>query len=292
MPWTARTFIIATIAIAGIPPLAGFVSKDEILWSATRGGHFTILWLVGVLAAAMTAFYMTRQVILTFFGKFRGGEKMESHLHESPAVMWVPLVVLAMGSIFAGFLGWPHFLGGHNRIETFLHPAILAGTEAVAEAHEASVALEWTFMLVSVAVAVAGIFLAYRMYWEKPKGDEVVSGAWPGVHRVLYNKYFVDEIYGATVVSGTLGGARGLHWVDAEVVDGVVNGAATFTVGSGDLSSLADASLVDGAVNAVWRIFESVSGVFRRVQTGVLQNYALMMLVGVAVLVGFFYFYL
>jgi NADH-quinone oxidoreductase subunit L len=247
---------------------------------------------VGVLAAAMTAFYMTRQVVLTFFGKFRGGEKMESHLHESPAVMWVPLVVLAVGSIVAGFVGWPHFLGGHNRIEGFLHPAILAGTEALAEAHEASVALEWTFMLISVAVAVFGFFLAYRMYWEKPQGDEAVSGAWPAVHRLLYNKYFVDELYGATVVKGTLDGARGLHWVDAEVVDGAVNGAATFTVGSADLSNLADANLVDGAVNAVWRIFESLSGVFRKVQTGVLQNYALMMLVGVAVLVGFFYFYL
>jgi NADH-quinone oxidoreductase subunit L len=292
MPWTARTFIIATIAIAGIPPLAGFVSKDEILWSATHGGHPTPLWILGALAAAMTAFYMTRQVVLTFFGKFRGGEKMESHLHESPAVMWVPLVVLAVGSIFAGFVGWPHFLGGHNRIEGFLHPAILAGTEAVAEAHEASIALEWTFMLISVGIAVAGIFLAYRMYWDRPKGDEAVSGAWPAVHRLLYNKYFVDELYGATVVKGTLDGARGLHWVDAEVVDGAVNGAATFTVGSADLSNLADENLVDGAVNAVWRIFESLSGVFRKVQTGVLQNYALMMLVGVAVLVGFFYFYL
>ncbi len=103
MPWTARTFIVATIAIAGIPPLAGFVSKDEILWRATGGGHVTPLWIVAALAAGMTAFYMTRQVILTFFGKFRGGEKMEHHLHEAPPVMWVPLVVLAVGSIFAGF---------------------------------------------------------------------------------------------------------------------------------------------------------------------------------------------
>jgi len=293
MPWTARTFIVATIAIAGIPPLAGFVSKDEILWRATQGGHLTLLWLVAALAAGMTAFYMTRQVILTFFGKFRGGEKMESHLHEAPSVMWVPLLVLAVGSIFAGFVGWPHVLGGGNRIESFLEPAIMAGTHPAAQAaaHEASAALEWTFMLISVAIAAAGIFLAYRTYWTNAKADESVARNWPSLYRTLYNKYFVDEIYGATVVSGTLEGAQGLSKFDAEVVDGAVNAAATLTVGAADLSSLADASLVDGAVNAVWRIFAQLSMAFRRVQTGLIQNYALMMLSGIGILVGFFYFY-
>jgi NADH-quinone oxidoreductase subunit L len=294
MPWTARTFIIATIAIAGIPPLAGFVSKDEILWNATRGGHATLLWLVGAAAAGMTAFYMTRQVILTFFGKFRGGEKMEGHINESPAVMWVPLAVLAFGSIFAGFVGWPHLLGGANRIESFLEPAILAGThaiEATHEAAEASASAEWTFMLLSVLIAVTGIVVAYKMYWEKPKGDEVVSRGWPSIYRLLYNKYFVDEIYRATVVDGTLGTAQVFSVIDAQVIDGAVNGAASFTVGAGDLSSLADASLVDGAVNAVWKILAQLSAGARRIQTGVLQNYALMMFFGIGILVGFFYFY-
>jgi NADH-quinone oxidoreductase subunit L len=294
MPWTARTFIVATIAIAGIPPLAGFVSKDEILWNATRGGHVTLLWLVGAAAAGMTAFYMARQVILTFFGKFRGGEKMESHLHESSAWMTMPLVVLAAGSILAGFVGWPHFLGGANRIESFLEPAILAGTgamEAAHEAAEASASAEWTFMLISVLIAVAGIFLAYRMYWDRPKGDEVVSRGWPSLYRLLFNKYFVDEIYGATVVGGTLGSAKGLAVVDSEVIDGAVNGAASFTVGTADLSSLADANLVDGAVNGIWKVFAQLSAGARRIQTGVLQNYALMMFFGIGILVGFFYFY-
>jgi NADH-quinone oxidoreductase subunit L len=293
MPWTARTFIVATIAIAGIPPLAGFVSKDEILWRATVGGHLTLLWLVAALAAGMTAFYMTRQVILTFFGKFRGGEKMESHLHEAPVVMWGPLVVLAVGSILAGFVGWPHFLGGHNRIESFLEPAIMAGTHpaAAALAHEASAALEWTFMLISVAIAATGIFLAYRTYWMNAKADEGISRAWPSLHRLLFNKYYVDEIYGATVVSGTIEGAKGLSTIDAQVIDGAVNATASLTVGTADLSSLADASLVDGAVNAVWKIFAQLSQLFRQLQTGLIQNYALMMLAGVGILVGFFYFY-
>jgi NADH-quinone oxidoreductase subunit L len=292
MPWTGSTFLVATIAIAGIPPLAGFFSKDEILWRATGGGHLTPLWLVAALAAGMTAFYMTRQVILTFFGKFRGGEKMEPHLHEAPSVMWVPLVVLAVGSIVAGWVGVPHFLLGENRIEKFLEPGILAGTHPVeAAAHEASAALEWTFMLASVAIALTGIFLAARTYWRNAKADESISRSWPGIYRLLFNKYYVDELYGATVVSGTLGGAEGLSKFDAEVVDGAVNATASLTVGAADLSSLADESLVDGAVNAVWRIFAQLSMAFRRVQTGLIQNYALMMLIGMGILVGFFYFH-
>ena len=289
MPKTGYTFIIATTALAGIPLTAGFFSKDEILWSATLGGHVSLFWIVGVLAAGMTAFYMTRQVILTFFGDFRGGEKMESHLHESPATMTVPLIILAVGSILAGYVGLPF---GLSKIGPFLEPALNAGTAVFEEAHHASVAVELAFMAVSVSVAFFSIFLAYKMYWNKPEGDEAVTAAWPGVHRVLYNKYFVDEVYDAKVVVGTLAGARALHAFDAEVVDGIVNGAAKTTLVIADVSNLADAGLVDGAVNAVWKILASVSGSFSRLQTGVLQNYALMMLIGVGALIGFFYFYL
>ena len=289
MPKTGYTFIIATTALAGIPLTAGFFSKDEILWSATLGGHVSLFWIVGVLAAGMTAFYMTRQVILTFFGEFRGGEKMESHLHESPATMTVPLIILAVGSILAGYVGLPF---GFSKIGPFLEPALNAGTAVFEEAHHASVAVELAFMAVSVSVAFFSIFLAYKMYWNKPEGDEAVTAAWPGVHRVLYNKYFVDEVYDAKVVGETLAGARALHAFDAEVVDGIVNGAAKTTLVIADVSNLADAGLVDGAVNAVWKILASVSGSFSRLQTGVLQNYALMMLIGVGALIGFFYFYL
>ena len=289
MPKTGYTFIIATTALAGIPLTAGFFSKDEILWSATLGGHVSLFWIVGVLAAGMTAFYMTRQVILTFFGDFRGGEKMESHLHESPATMTVPLIILAVGSILAGYVGLPF---GLSKIGPFLEPALNAGTAVFEEAHHALVAVELAFMAVSVSVAFFSIFLAYKMYWNKPEGDEAVTAAWPGVHRVLYNKYFVDEVYDAKVVGGTLAGARALHAFDAEVVDGIVNGAAKTTLVIADVSNLADAGLVDGAVNAVWKILASVSGSFSRLQTGVLQNYALMMLIGVGALIGFFYFYL
>jgi NADH-quinone oxidoreductase subunit L len=169
----------------------------------------------------------------------------------------------------------------------------MAGTRPAAEAaaHEASAALEWTFMLISVAIAATGIFLAYRTYWTNAKADEAVARSWPSVYRTLYNKYFVDEIYGATVVGGTLSGAQGLSTFDAEVIDGAVNATASLTVGAADLSSLADESLVDGAVNAVWKIFAQLSLLLRRVQTGLIQNYALMMLIGMGILVGFFYFH-
>ncbi|MEE9264169.1 MAG: NADH-quinone oxidoreductase subunit L, partial [Vicinamibacteria bacterium] len=131
MPKTGLTFMIATAAIAGVPLTAGFFSKDEILWKAWSGSHgHWALWLVGVVAAGMTAFYMGRQVLMTFFGKFRGGEKMESHLQESPAVMTWPLILLAAGAILAGYVGVPHAFGGSNRIEGFLEPAIMAGTHA------------------------------------------------------------------------------------------------------------------------------------------------------------------
>jgi NADH-quinone oxidoreductase subunit L len=248
-----------------------------------------LFWIVGVIAAGMTAFYMTRQVILTFFGEFRGGEKMASYLHESPSSMTIPLIVLAVGSILAGYVGLPF---GASLIGPFLAPALNAGMPIEAEAHHASVAVELMFMAGSVLVGLAAIFLAYRMYWGKPDGDKAVSEGYPGIYRTLYNKYFVDEIYGASVVDGTLEGAKGLHWIDANVVDGAVNGAAELTLGVSELSNLADASLVDGLVNAVWKILASISAGFRQLQTGVLQNYALMMLVGIGALIGFFYYYL
>jgi NADH-quinone oxidoreductase subunit L len=293
MPRTAWTFMIATLAISGIPITAGFFSKDEILWKAWSGPHgHGLLWLVGILAAGMTAFYMGRQVFLTFFGKFRGGDTMESHLHESPGVMTWPLILLATGSIVAGWVGIPHAFGGANHIEHFLEPAILAGTHMeVAEAHHGSAATEWLFALISIAVAAFGLFLAYTFYMKKKEIPKNMAESWPETHRVLYNKYYVDELYNATVVRGTVQGADGLYVFDAKVVDGVVNGAARGTVVSSIISNLTDMGLVDGAVNLVAAILAAFSKLARRVQTGLVQNYALFMLVGVFLLVAFYYYW-
>jgi NADH-quinone oxidoreductase subunit L len=293
MPRTAWTFMIATLAISGIPITAGFFSKDEILWKAWSGAHgHGLLWLVGLTAAGMTAFYMGRQVFLTFFGKFRGGDRMESHLHESPGVMTWPLILLAAGSIVAGWVGIPHAFGGGNHIEHFLEPAILAGTHVeVAEAHHGSAATEWLFALISIAVATFGLFLAYTFYMRKKEIPGKLAESWSGPHRVLYNKYYVDELYNATVVRGTLQSADGLYGFDARVVDGIVNGTARGTVISSIISNLTDMGLVDGAVNLVAAILAAFSKLARRVQTGLVQNYALLMLVGVFILVAFYYYW-
>jgi len=296
MPRTAWTFIIATAAIAGVPLTAGFFSKDEILWKAWSGSHgHWMLWAVGVAAAAMTAFYMARQVALTFFGKFRGGEKMEPHLHESSGWMTWPLVLLAVGSILAGYLGVPHAFFGENRIEGFLEPAILAGTHASTEAaaagaqHEA-VATERLFALISILVAGLGIYLAYRFYIQKPEVPSRLATSWPVAYQTLYNKYYVDELYGATVVAGTLKTSEAFSTFDANVVDGAVNGTALGTVSASEVSNFFDMNFVDGAVNLIAAVLTVLSGVFRRLQTGLVQNYALVMLVGMVILVGIFYF--
>ena len=287
MPRTFLTFIIATAALAGAPFLAGFFSKDEILWETFHEGHY-FLWAIAVAAAGMTAFYMTRQVCLTFYGEFRGGEAMKGHLHESPSSMTLPLLVLAFGSVFAGYVGLPF---GYTWIGPFLEPAIQAGIpfEPVEAPHE--YAKEIFAMVCSVGLALAGFLLARSMYLGKPEGDKAVTDRFPAAHRVLYNKYYVDEIYDATVVGGTVSGAHGLSAFDQEVIDGAVNGAAKLTVLSGEVSNLTDMGLVDRIVNLVGERLSFGSRLFRRFQTGVLQNYALFMLFGVCVMVGVYYFW-
>jgi NADH-quinone oxidoreductase subunit L len=294
MPRTAWTFMIATAAITGVPLTAGFFSKDEILWKAWSGPHGQgLLWLIGVVAAGMTAFYMGRQVFMTFFGNFRGGDAMEKHLHESPGVMTWPLVVLAAGSILAGYVGLPHwFFGAGNWIEHYLEPAILAGTRAeIVEAHY-SMVTEVLFTLIAVSVAALGLFIAYWFYVKKPESPVRLAQQWSGAHRVLYNKYYVDELYNATAVQGTLNTCEGLNWVDANVVDGVVNRTAGGTRLSAFVSDLFDMNFVDGAVNLIGALLGFFSKGFRRIQTGLVQNYAMLMLVGIFIMVAVFMIWL
>ncbi len=208
IPTTYKTMFVGMLAIAGIPPLAGFFSKDEILWQAFRSanGTFPYLWLIGFATALMTAFYMGRLIFLTFFGEPRMSHEVEHHVHESPKSMTGPLVILAICSVFAGFLSVPHSLGGSERFAKFLAPVFEKGP-ALAQAEESvqpaepkeeekTEPMEYGLMGLSVLAAIVGLGLAYRSYARAAKGyTEPIAAAAPPLYKVLFNKWFVDEGY-------------------------------------------------------------------------------------------------
>ena len=203
IPITAKTFAIATLAIAGIFPLAGFFSKDEILGRAFEKNP--ALWLVGFVTAGMTAFYMFRLLFLAFFGYSRADEQVEKHIHESPPTMTIPLIMLAGLSLIGGWIGWPLSLGGDARFEKFLEP-VLAGVVAETGAEKIGqhgLAIEYILMLASLSIAGVGIWLAYHLYRTKRIAPELVAGKWPKLYQLLLHKYYVDEIYDAAIVERT-----------------------------------------------------------------------------------------
>ena len=289
MPITYMTFLVGTLAIAGVPGFAGFFSKDQIL-AATFDGH-RVLWVVGLVTAGLTACYMFRLLFMTFWGEFRGTDEQREHLHESPPVMTIPLIVLAVGAVVSGWIGIPR-LGDWdwNWFGHFLGPV----TEAIGghgEEHHLSLTVELALMALSVAVAGLGIFVAWRSYG----GDRGLAGgeSWadrfPVIHRILVNKYWVDELYDATIVRGTWASARSLFRFDMRFIDGfLVMGTRNLTVLSAYVSGFFDKYVVDGLVNLVAVILEAGSNFFRRLQTGLVSQYALVMAVGMFVLVFFY----
>jgi NADH-quinone oxidoreductase subunit L len=232
LPSTYRTYVIGALAIAGVPGLAGFFSKDEILHAAAANGQW-MLWAVGLITAGLTAFYMFRSVFLTFDGRFRGTHEQEHHLHESPAVMTIPLWILAIGAVFAGYLGIPKLLSAGrdlNWFHHFLEPAIARPQGLEAGEHDIGPGLEWALVLITTVVALGGIFLAWRTYGRDAGLEK--GGAWaqrfPAVHRLLVNKYYVDEIYDRLIVKPLAALSRGF-WkiVDTLLIDTlIVNGSA------------------------------------------------------------------
>ncbi len=285
LPQTYRTFLIGALAIAGIFPFAGFFSKDEILHAALGRGQWA-LYGVGLLTAALTAFYMFRAVYMTFHGSFRGSHEQEHHLHESPPTMTVPLWILAVGAVVAGWVGFP----GWNVFEHFLEPVILrpagpAEAEGAVAGHAIGALIP---AIVALTVAALAIFAASRVFG----GDRGLEGgrAWaerfPRVHRLLSNKYWVDELYDATVVRGFWATARGLFRFDASFIDGLlVNGARHVTVAFSLLSGVFDKYVVDGLVNLVGTTLDAGSRTLRRVQSGSVGNYALVLAMGMFALV-------
>ncbi len=260
-PITFGTMIAATLAISGIIPLAGFFSKDEILWSAWANGH-PIIWSVGLLTAGLTAFYMFRLIFMTFFGAERFSEEARHHLHESPVSMTLPLVILGVLSIAGGWVGLPAWMElGPNRFEHFLEPSLELAyrPERAALSHSA----EFGFACVSVRVALLGIYLAYRVYIARPGTADALAHRMSGVHRLLVNKYFVDEIYDATVVNPTVNGSREVLW------------------------KAIDVGVVDGAVNGIGSAVQAWAGYLKYVQNGLVRSYAAWILLGAIVILSF-----
>jgi NADH-quinone oxidoreductase subunit L len=314
IPTTYWTMFIATLAIAGIPPFAGFFSKDEILWQTwtSEGGAYRILWGIGYLTALMTAFYMFRLIYLTFFSKPRMSHEVEHHIHESPSSMTVPLIVLAVMSLFAGFLGWPHSLGGSDRFARYLDPVFArgeakvlveegrAGQLAAGEKEEEHTSpVEYALMGLSVLAAIAGWMAASRFYREADKGyAEPIDAASPAVYNTLLNKYYADEGYdyiftGRKKLGGARLGVMGLgeasSWFDSHIIDGAVNAAGWITRVTATISSWWDKWIIDGiGVNGPPIVARMLSYPTRLFEWGLVQWYALVMTAG---LVGFVFYY-
>ncbi len=254
LPRTSNTFLVGALAIAGIFPFAGFFSKDAILYAAMtseRGG--VVLWLAGAAGALLTAFYMFRLFFRVFFGRCALSIEEQQKLHESPRSMTRPLQALAVLSLVGGWVGIP-IVTGANVFGDFLAPALGGHGEGH---HE--VVFEILMMLFSLALAGVGIYAAYNLYVARPGRARAYADLWPGLHRVLSNKFYVDEIYDACIVQPVKGASIWCRRVFEEgLVDAAVNGAGVFAV--------------------------SVGGVLRRLQTGYVKSYAVSMLVGALVI--------
>jgi len=289
IPKTATTFLIATLAICGAPPFAGFFSKDEILGNSFD--RYRSLWFVGFITAGMTAFYMFRLFFLAFSGYSRADEHVEKHIHESPPSMTVPLMVLAGLSIVGGWIGWPGSLGGENRFERFLEP-VLAGavseTGAVKIAHHAK-ATEYLLMLLSISIAGAGIWLAYEFYRSKRIAPELLAEKWPRAYQLLLHKYYVDEIYDALIVNRVKDLSTLFGLFDAKVIDGVgVNGAGWLARFGSRVSMWWDKWVIDGLLNFGAKFLQLLSFPVRLLQSGMFSSYAMVILIGLVVLLAYY----
>jgi NADH-quinone oxidoreductase subunit L len=230
IPWTFWTMMCAAVAIAAVPPTSGFFSKDSILIAAHH--HAPWIFWVGVITAGLTAFYVFRAMFMTFFGDYRGHE----HPHESPPLMLIPLVILALLSLGGGYIAVPTFLGK-------FFPTV--------EAPE-----DFTLVIIGTSAGLLGILLAYVMYILRPGTADSLAGSVSGLYKLVYNKYFVDEIYDATVVHPVVAGSRSVLW------------------------KFADAGVIDGIVNGVGSASQGVGNALRRMQSGNIRSYATWVLFG------------
>jgi NADH-quinone oxidoreductase subunit L len=289
MPSTYRTFLICTAALMGIFPLAGFWSKDEVLAGAQQGQEqsYTLMLVMGVIGAVLTAAYMTRAVYYTFFGEYRG----EGHPHESPKIMTVPLWVLAFGGLTFGLLNLPKAFQIGDAIEyttrfehyvepTFLFPEVEHPTFSLPLA------------LITTVLALAGIGLAYQYYWLGRSPLKGLSARQPfsAGYTLLANKYYLDTLYTDVIVGSTKGPvARAAYWVNQHVIDAVVDAAGRISVAVGRVVYRDfDQKVVDGLVNGSGVGAEESGEVLRHIQTGKVQQYGAILFAGAAVLAAVF----
>jgi NADH-quinone oxidoreductase subunit L len=262
LPYTWRTYLIGTLAIAGIVPFAGFFSKDEILcYSFLRSPVF---WIIGAAAAIMTSFYMFRSVFMTFYGESRVDHETAHHLHESPFIMTVPLMILAFLSLVGGWVGIPIF-EGLNRFGDFVAPVFAPAQAIINAGHHAehhSVTMEWLLMGVSLIIAIAGFFFALWIYLIKPSEADKMVERFGGLYTLVYNKYWIDELYDFLFVNSIVNFSRML-WkrFDEAVIDGIVNGVA--------------------------RVVRGWGSALREIETGLVKDYALSILVGALAVIGY-----
>jgi NADH-quinone oxidoreductase subunit L len=276
IPVTFWTMTMGVFAIAGIPPLAGFFSKDEILFRAFTSPNplGKLLWLVGLVTAGMTSFYMFRLWFKTFFGESRfdehhaeqaasapghdPGQTHDGHgVHESPLVMTLPLMLLALLSIIGGWVGVPAALGGHDEIGEFLAPVFSNGaTEAVSHG------LELGLAFVSVLVALLGLFIAYVLYYKKPLTAAGYAARFPALYRIVENKFYIDEVYQAIIVTPLLMFSRLI------------------------LGTFVDGGLVNGSGYAAGASARGLGTLVRKVQSGNIRSYAGWLALGAAAVIA------
>jgi NADH-quinone oxidoreductase subunit L len=287
LPITSRTFYWASLANAGIIPLAGFWSKDEILAAAFAGHHY-LLWALGSAGAFMTAFYMFRLYYTVFEGKDNVDHHVAHHVHESPPAMAYPLLILGVGSLVVGALfGFPP---DHGLYHKFVEPVFAA---AGTEVHAISLGTTVGLAVIATLIAALGVWGLARSWYKSGESMAPARTAerFRGFYALLLDKYRVDEFYNAIFVDFGKRLCARLWAVDAKGVDGAVNGASALTVFLSYVSAKFDFRGVDGLVNAIADLIQGSSNAFRRIQTGVLQNYLLAMAMGIFVIVSLFYFF-
>lgn len=294
IPITYKTMLIGAVAIAGVPGLAGFFSKDEILWK-TFSSHHTLLYALGLITAMMTAFYMFRLIFMTFHGDNRVDPS--THVHESPRSMTAPLMILAVGSILAGYVGTPVVFGPvHDMLPNLEHwlsgAVVVEGAHGEGAGEHHSAALEWGLMALSVCLALLAIGFAMKKFKTDKYGEDPMPGLVGGkFHKLLLNKYYVDEIYDTVFVNGAakLGGLK-LTLFDRQVVDGAVNGVGLLTRMASLITMFFDKWIVDGIVNIIGYGVKFVSYPIRMFQTGMVQNYVLLFVIGLGAIAGYYLF--